>query len=39
MKRERALQLLQAVSKAILLGLVNGAAKAIGFLLLTYLLE
>jgi hypothetical protein len=39
MQRERALQLLKALGKAALLGFVSGAAKAIGLLLLTHLLE
>jgi hypothetical protein len=39
MKRERALKLLQAAGKAILLGFVSGAAKAVGLLLLTHLLK
>ncbi|WP_345236002.1 hypothetical protein [Hymenobacter saemangeumensis] len=39
MKKERAKKLLQAVGKAVLLGFVSGAAKAIGLLLLTHLLQ
>ncbi len=39
MRNERAKKLLQAVGKAVLLGFVSGAAKAIGLLLFTYLLQ
>ncbi|WP_375415786.1 hypothetical protein [uncultured Hymenobacter sp.] len=39
MVKKRALKLLRAAAEAVLLGLMSGAAKAIGLALLTYLLQ
>lgn len=39
MRNKRVQKLLWAVGKAVLLGFASGAAKAIGLLLFTYLLQ